>query len=223
MYEEFKVYKDIEIIFTRLSKPLLNTLDLPLSGLYTDINKSEYPNFPLKNKFKNFGISYPDYINTNNIFQLNSSLGGLLTGEIIEGLVILTNVSKNQVIVFNLEIAFNFEVPLSEKNKDSEKYKKSLPIMLPRPDNSLLLLPNHSYSIKIRNYLKYPGKCTINVNYKTKSPFYTHQYFTLRQRGRIKENNKEFIINKDKEIEFMFNKNIPFQVSNPFSIIKNSE
>ena len=218
MYEEFKVSKDIDIKFTRLSKPLLNTLDLPLSGLYTDINKSEYSNFPLKNKFKNFGISYPDYINSNNIFQLNSSFGRLLTGEIVEGLVILTNISNNEVIIFNLEIAFNFEVPKSEKNKDNEKYKKTLPILLPRSDNSLLLLPNHSYSIKIQNYLKYPGKCTINVNYKTKSPFYTQQYFLLKQRARIKENNREFIINKDKEVEFIFNKIFSFQVSNPFLI-----
>ena len=52
MNEELKINKDIDIKFTRLSKPILNNIDLPLSGLYNDINSKEYSNFPLKNKFK---------------------------------------------------------------------------------------------------------------------------------------------------------------------------
>ena len=38
MSEEIKPDKDIDIKFIRLSKPILNYLDLPLSGVYNDIN-----------------------------------------------------------------------------------------------------------------------------------------------------------------------------------------
>ena len=94
MSEDLKPYKDIDIKFTKLSKPILNTIDLPLSGLYNDINNKEFSNFPLKNKFKNFGISSPDHIGLENIFKLNNSFGRLLTEEILEGLIILTNISN---------------------------------------------------------------------------------------------------------------------------------
>jgi hypothetical protein len=219
MSEELKPYKDIDIKFTRLSKPILNTIDLPLSGLYNDINNKEFSNFPLKNKFKNFGISSPDHIGLENIFQLNNSFGRLLTEEILEGLIILTNISNKEITILNLEITFNVEEIKTEKEKNKEKnkekQKKTLPINLPGPDNSLLFLPNQSFSIKIQNYLKYSGKYTINVNFRTKCPIYTQQFYTLKQRLKLKE---KYIVNKDNQIEFMLNKIFSFLVSYPFNI-----
>ena len=217
MNEEFKNLKeDIDIKFTRLSKPILNNIDLPLSGLYNDINSQEYSNFPLKNKFKNFGISTPEYMGTENLFLLNNSFGKLLTEEVIEGLVILTNKSNREITISNLEISFNNEEKKTENN--NEKYQKTLSINLPGPDNSLLFLPKQTFSIKIQNYLKYPGKYTINVNFKTKCPVYTQQYFSSKQKAKIKDFHKDFIINKDNQIELIINKIFSFQVYNPFII-----
>ena len=217
MNEEFKNLKeDIDIKFTRLSKPILNNIDLPLSGLYNDINSQEYSNFPLKNKFKNFGISTPEYMGTENLFLLNNSFGKLLTEEVIEGLVILTNKSNREITISNLEISFNNEEKKTENN--NEKYQKTLSINLPGPDNSLLFLPKQTFSIKIQNYLKYPGKYTINVNFKIKCPVYTQQYFSSKQKAKIKDFHKDFIINKDNQIELIINKIFSFQVYNPFII-----
>ena len=217
MNEDFKYLKeDIEIKFTRLSKPLLNNIDLPLSGLYNDINSQEYSNFPLKNKFRNFGISSPDFMGTENLFLLNNSFGKLLTEEIIEGLVMLTNKSNREITVFNLEISFNKEEKKTENN--NEKYQKTLPISLPGQDNSLLFLPKQTFSVKIQNYLKFSGKYTINVNFKTKCPFYTQQYFSSKQKTKIKDNHKDFIINKDNQMELIINKIFSFQVYYPFVI-----
>ena len=85
---------------------------------------------------------------------------------------------------------------------------------MPGPDNSLLFLPNESFSIKIQNYLKYPGKYIINVYFKTKCPYYNQQYYSLKQRVKI----KDFVINKDNQIEFIMNRNFSFQVKFPFNI-----
>ena len=219
MNEDFKNFKeDIEIKFTRLSKPILNNIDLPLSGLYNDINNQEFSNFPLKNKFKNFGLSSPDFMGTENLFLLNNSFGKLLTEEIIEGLVILTNMSNREITLFNLEISFNYEEKKAEKNNNNEKYQKTLSINLPGPDNSLLFLPKKTYSIKIQNYLKFSGKYTITVNFKTKCPIYTQQYFSSKLKTKIKDNYKDYIINKDNQIELINNKIFSFVVNYPFAI-----
>ena len=219
MIEEFKNFKeDIDIKFTRLSKPILNNIDLPLSGLYNDINNQEFSNFPLKNKFKNFGLSSPDFMGTENLFLLNNSFGKLLTEEIIEGLVILTNMSNREITLFNLEISFNYEEKKAEKNKNNEKYQKTLSINLPGPDNILLFLPKQTYSIKIQNYLKYSGKYTITVAFKTKCPIYTQQYLSSKQKTKTKENHKDYIINKENQIELINNKIFSFVVNFPFAI-----
>ena len=155
MSEEIKIYnKDIDVKFTRLSKPNFNILDTPLSGLYNDIDNKEYSNFPLKNLFKNFSVSPQNYIGVENLFQLKSAFGKLLTGEYIEGLVILTNISDRDIILSNLEISFKVEGVTIQKEKNDEPEETSLAITLPGVNNSLLLLPNQSHSIKINNYLK---------------------------------------------------------------------
>ena len=217
MSEEIKPDKDIDIKFIRLSKPILNTLDLPLSGIYNDINNTEFSNFPLKNKVKNFGISSPEYIGLDNLFQINNSFGKLLTEEVLEGLIILTNYSNKEITILNLEIVFNIEEIKTENNKINEK-KKKLPIKLPGLDNSLLLLPNQSFSFKVQNNLDFAGKYIISVNFRTKCPYYTQQYNSLKQRGRIKEKDKDFIINKDNQIEFNLSHNFTFNVNFPFNI-----
>ena len=221
MVEEFKLIKDIDIKFTRISKPSLNILDVPLSGLYNDINNIESSKFPLKNKFKNFCISSPDCLGLENLFQLNSSFGKILTEEKLEGLIILTNISKREVTIVNLEITVKCEDEKKEKGKSSEIPEKTYSIPLNGNNNSLLLFPNKSYSIKIDFNLKYTGKNIIKVNFRTKCPYYTQQYYFIKQRNRIKENNEIFILNKENQIEFVQKKNFSFQVNHPFIIKEN--
>ena len=79
MYEELKTYQDIDIKFNRISKPLFNSIDLPLSGLYNDINATENQNYPLKNKFNNFNIN--TNLGVENLFQIKSNFDKLLTEE----------------------------------------------------------------------------------------------------------------------------------------------
>ena len=198
MTEEMKIFnKDIDVKFTKLSKPSFNTLDLPLSGIYNDIDSVEFSNFPLKNKFKNFGVSSPDYIGIENLFQINSSFVKLLTEEAIEGLVILTNVSNRDIIISNLEIYFNVEGITIQKKKSNEQLRTTLSINLPGVNNSLLLLPNQSHSIPVRHDLKHSAKYTINVLFRTKSPFYNQVYYELKQKRNIKETHREYIFEPD--------------------------
>lgn len=218
MTEEMKIYnKDIDVKFTKLSKPSFNTLDLPLSGLYNDIDSVEFSNFPLKNKFKNFGVSSPDYLGTENLFQINSSFVKLLTGETIEGLVILTNISNRDIIISNLEIYFNVEGITIQKEKSNEQLREKLSINLPGVNNSLLLLPNQSHSILIKYDLKHSTKYTINIIFRTKSAFYNQVYYELKQKKNIKENHREYVI-RNNEIEFKINKIFSFQVYSPFVV-----
>ena len=218
MSEEIKIYnKDIDVKFTRLSKPNFNILDTPLSGLYNDIDNKEYSNFPLKNLFKNFSVSPQNYIGVENLFQLKSAFGKLLTGEYIEGLVILTNISDRDIILSNLEISFKVEGVTIQKEKNDEPEEASLAITLPGVNNSLLLLPNQSHSIKINNYLKYAAKYTINVIFTTKSSFYNQQLYNIRQRTKVKENHRDYFI-KDNQIEYKYNKIFFFIVNYPFVV-----
>ena len=206
MYEELKIYnKDIEISFTRISKPSFNSIDLPLSGIYSNIDNIEYPNYPLKNKFKNFSITSKGVVGVDNLFQLKNSFDQLLTEEILEGIITLMNNSNREIIIKNLEITLIFE-----------KQQKTLNMSLPDKDNTLFLSHNKSYSIKIKNYLKKKGKYSFDIKFRTKSLFYDQQYYLLKQRAKIKESNKYKII--DNHVEYFNNKIFNFFVSEPFEI-----
>ena len=205
MVEELKIYQDIDINFTRLLKPKFNNLDLPLSGLYNDINNIESPNFPLKNKFNNFTTSQGGGLGLENLFLLKNSFEKLITEETLEGLIILTNNSKRDVIIKNLEISLNFET-----------HQRTLSIPLPDRDNTLFLSKNKSYSIKIKNNLKKQGKYSFEVKFWTKCAFYDQQYYSLKQRARVKESNKYKII--DNHVEYYNNKIFSFNVNDPFDI-----
>ena len=205
MVEELKIYQDIDINFTRLLKPKFNNLDLPLSGLYNDINNIESPNFPLKNKFNNFTTPGGGGLGLENLFLLKNSFEKLITEETLEGLIILTNNSKRDVIIKNLEISLNFET-----------HQRTLSIPLPDRDNTLFLSKNKSYSIKIKNNLKKQGKYSFEVKFWTKCAFYDQQYYSLKQRARVKESNKYKII--DNHVEYYNNKIFSFSVNDPFDI-----
>ena len=180
MYEELKIYQDIDIKFNRISKPLFNSIDLPLSGLYQDINNIEDQNYNLKNQFKNFVIN--NNIGADNLFQLKNNFDKLLTEETLEGIIILTNISNKDIIIKNLEITLIYE-----KN---EKMAKNMKITLPNKDNTLYLSSNKSYSIKIKNSFKKEGKYSFSIKFIKKSNYYDQQYYLIKQRVKIRDSNK---------------------------------
>jgi len=205
MIEELKLYKDIDINFIRLSKPVFNSLDLPLSGLYNSLDNIEYPNYPLKNKFKNFTTPINGGLGLDNLFMLKTSFDKLLTDEKLEGLIILTNNSPRDITIKNMEISFIFEAD-----------QNTFLISLPDKDNTLFLSRNQSYSLKIKKNLKEKGKYGFDIKFWTKSFFYDQQYYNLKQRGKIKESSKYKII--DSHVEYYNNKIFNFSVSDPFDI-----
>ena len=205
MYDELKLYNDIDINFIRLTKPLFNSSDLPLSGLYNSIDNIEYQNYPLKNKINNFIIPIGGEPGLENLFQLKNSFDKLLTDEILEGLIILTNISDRDITLKNLEVSLLYE-----------NSPKNLGILFPDKENSLLLLQNQSYSIKIKNHLKKSGKYGILVKFGTRCGFYDQQYYLMKQRNKIRENNKYKII--ENHVEYYNNKLFDFNVNDPFDI-----
>ena len=205
MIEELKLYKDIDINFIRLSKPVFNSVDLPLSGLYNSLDNIEYPNYPLKNKFKNFTTPINGGLGLDNLFMLKTSFDKLLTDEKLEGLIILTNNSPRDITIKNMEISFIFEAD-----------QNTFLISLPDKDNTLFLSRNQSYSLKIKKNLKEKGKYGFDIKFWTKSFFYDQQYYNLKQRGKIKESSKYKII--DSHVEYYNNKIFNFSVSDPFDI-----
>ena len=208
MNEELKTYQDIDIKFKRISKPLFNSIDLPLSGLYQDINIVENNIYSLKNKFKNFVIN--NNIGAENLFQLKNNFDKLLTEETLEGIIIITNISNKEIIIKNLEISLIYE-----KN---EKMAKKLKINLPGKDNTLILSSNKSYSIKIKNSFKKEGKYSFEIKFIKKGNYYDQQYSLMKQKfHKIKESNNFYKINEN-HVEYFINKIFTFNVNDPFDI-----
>ena len=205
MFEELKIYKDIEINFIRLSKPNFNSLDLPLSGLYNSIDNVEHPNYPLKNKFKNFCFSSPSQIGVDNLFQLKSSFGKILTEETLEGIIIISNISERDITIKNMTISIIFE-----------KQQKTFTIPLPDKDSTLFLAKKQSYSIKFKNYLKKSGKYSLDIKFWTKSGFYDQEYYIKRQKVQILGSDKYRII--ENHVEYYNNTKFNFNVTEPFEI-----
>ncbi len=218
MYEELKTYQDIDIKFNRISKPLFNFIDLPLSGLYNDINATENQNYPLKNKFNNFNIN--TNLGVENLFQIKSNFDKLLTEETLEAVIILTNISNKDIVIKDLEISL-----ILDKNKKIKKNSQKM--KLPDKDNTLYLLSNKSYSIKIRNIFKEEGKYSFEIKFNAKSAFYDQQYYLMKQKSKIKESNRYKII--DNHVEYLidkifsFNVNVPFDVKTKFIINQTKE
>ena len=108
--QELKVIKDIEIRFFRLVPPSLNSLTLPLSGIYNDINITETDTtHPLLNKFRNFDIASPGCVNIENLYSLTTSFGKIYANETLEGLIIFINISEHEVVIKDLEITLKID------------------------------------------------------------------------------------------------------------------
>ena len=210
--EELKVPKDIEIKFHRLTPPLLNISNIPLNGLYNPIDNIESQEFSLNNKFKNFDISSNQCVNIENLLGINTSFGRIFTNEQLEGLLTLANISDHEVIIKDLKIIIKNDDKMQYKNKIKEQ-----PLEIKLPNNSISILPNKGYTIKLKNQLKYASKYTIEINYHTKSQAYDQHYFKIKQRTSVKENCENYCVTGG-VVEFFNNKKLFFDANNPFNI-----
>ena len=206
--QELKIPKEIEIKFYRLSLPLFNDSNQPLSGIYHNIESIEDKNFPLKNIFSNFDVSRN--ISIDNLFTLNSSFGKVFLNEKLDGLITFSNTSENFITIKDLEISI-----IVESKPDSKPNKKILDIRLP-PDG-VQIKPKQAHTVKMSISLDYVSKYTIDINLRTRSSAYNTQFNMLKLQGLVKDFTKEYhIVNGN--VETFNNKRLTFDVNYPFKI-----
>ena len=206
--EELKPPKDIEIKFHRLTSPILNTLSLPLSGVYNSLDVTESPNYPLRDKFKNFDLPSKNCVNMENLFSIYSGFGKVFTNEKLEAIITLSNLSDHQIIVKDLKVNYKYE------DKDGKEQINDIKI----PNSNFIELDRkkgHSFKIKIQ--LNFASRYTIYINFHTRSSAYDNQYYKLKQRTIVKENNDNYSISGG-SVEFFTTQKLSFDVNYPFSI-----
>ena len=205
LLQELKLTKDIEIKFYRLTTPLFNTTNLPLSGLYQ--SQLEINNFNFQKKISKTGVG-----GVENFFTFGTSFGKVFLYEKLEGLIIFSNISDNFLTIKDLDINIIIEPIKDTKNK---KEKKLTDVIL--PPNGVQIRPKMAFSVKMAIFLDVVGKYTIDINLKVRSSAYNTQYNTIKLKGKVKESPKEFII-VDGNVECLNSKKLTFDVNNPFKI-----
>ena len=195
--QEFKIPRDIDITFFRLLPPHINTLNIPLNGLYNDIdNREEDSENPLQNKFSNFDMTSSTSVNNENLFSITSLFGKVFHKEKLEGLILFTNTSDHEVFLKNLEVILTIEEKPETKTK---KQIKLLDIRLPK--NGVNLNKKEVYSVKFTKILDYVSKYSIFIDLKVRSSVYDTQYILAKQRNMIKELGNDFDVIGDNVIE----------------------
>ena len=211
--QELKVIKDVEIKFFRLSPPLFNVNNLPLSGIYNDLdNIEEDQENPLQDKFFNFDISSPTNVGIDNMFSLNPFFGRAFTKETLDGLITFLNVSEHEVYIKDLEITLKIDEKLESGTKEQKKIMDFKP-----PTEGVLIHKKTVYSIKFNCKLDYVSKYTIDINLKARSSVYDYQYNVNAQRYQIKEKGKDYQI-KGGSVEVFNSKKLTFDVNDPFKV-----
>ena len=213
--QELKVIKDIEIKFYRLSVPLHNINNLPLSGIYNDIeNIEEDQENPLQNKFSNFDIASPSNVGIENLFYLNPSFGRVFAKETLEGLITFTNVSEHEVYIKDLQITLKID----EKPETNTKEQKQI-LDIKLPSEGVLIHKKTVYSVKFSSKLDFVSKYTIDINLKARSSVYDYQYNMNSQKYLIKEKGKDYQI-VGGSVEVSNSKKLTFDVNYPFKAIE---
>ena len=204
LIQELKLPKDIEIKFYRLSYPILNTSNLPLSGIYQPEPLNSQ--FPFENKFTKFSIG-----NLENFFSFNSSFGKVFLHEKLEGLIIFANNSDNHITIKDLDINI-----IIEPMKDSKKIQKKISDVK-LPPSGIQIRPKNAFSVKMEIFLDIVGKYMIDINLRVRSSAYNTLYNTLKLKGKVRDSPKEFRI-VDGNVESLNNKKLTFDVNYPFKI-----
>ena len=174
LLQELKLTKDIEIKFYRLTTPLFNTTNLPLSGLYQ--SQLEINTFHFQKKISKTGVG-----GVENFFTFGTSFGKVFLYEKLEGLIIFSNISDNFLTIKDLDINIIIEPIKDTKNK---KEKKLTDVIL--PPNGVQIRPKMAFSVKMAIFLDVVGKYTIDINLKVRSSAYNTQYNTIKLKGKVK-------------------------------------
>ena len=216
VYPEFKPQKDIEIKFLRLLPPNLNTSNIPLNGLYNNIdNTEEDTEYILQNKFSNFNITSPTSVNIENLFSLSSLFGRVFLKEKLEGLIMFTNISNHEVVLSKLDIILTIDEKIETKTKKQKRY---LDIKLPK--EGVVLDKKEVYTVKFESILNFVTKYTIFIDLKVRSSVYDNQYMLAKQRNMIKDSGKEYDVIGENTIEIPNCKKLTFDVNYPFKTIE---
>lgn len=204
--EEFKPNKDIEIKFQRLKFPSLNFEYIPLNGLYNPLDNKQSEECTLFNKFKNFDISTNNNVNIENLFSINNNFGTIFTNEYLEGLVILSNISNNEIIIKDLIVTIKF----SKENHE----KTNLPPNKILPNNSIIITPKKEYTFKIKTQINYASNYILDIQFHTKSSKYDQIYNKMK--SKFSNTINYSIVNGS--LEVLIRKKFSFEVLNPFKI-----
>ena len=205
--EELKIPKDIEIKFHRLVPPTLNSLCLPLSGLYNPIDNEESSEYSLKYKYKNYELSPNNFVNISNLMTINNNFGKIFKSEQLEGLISFSNISSNEITIKNILISLI----------KMEDYRIQQPFEANIPDDLITIPSNTSYTISLRAPIIFLGKYKLEIFYNKLSPAYDDYYYKASQRNLVKENANNYII-KDGHVEFCDSKSFSFESFKPFKI-----
>ena len=210
--EELKVPKDIDIKLYRLTPPSLDTINIPLSGLYNPIDNIESSYYSLNNKLKNFDISSNKCVNIENLLGFNTVFGRTYKNEYLELIICLLNISDHEVIVKDLKVTVKNEDKANKKKYLEQSTETSL-----LPNNSVTIPPNKGHTIKIKNLLEHVSKYIIEIIFHTRSQAYDQLYFKTKQRTIVKDKGEFYNVNAG-VVEFFNNKKFSVEVFNPFKI-----
>lgn len=213
--EELKNPKFLEIKFYRLTSPLLNYSNIPLSGIYNPLDNEESKEYSLNNKFKNFDLGSTDFINIENLLSItNSQCEKVLIEEKMETLLTFINTSKEELTIKNLEITLISE---EKKNKNMDK-----PLDVDLYKNLIIKIPpKKSHSIPLNFEIKSAAKFKLQVSCHTLSSFYDNMYFKHKQRNLIKKYILNSYLINDNVVEFFEFQKFNFEVFKPFIIKEN--
>lgn len=209
-YEDFKPPKDVEIKFHRLRYPLLNNEISPLSGFYNPIDNNESSEYSLFNKLKNFEISSNKCINLENLFSINDNFGRIYISEELEGLLTLTNISRNEIIIKDVKITL--------KISDEMHENLTFPIKTNLKYNSITLSPLKNFTFKINFLINYATKHRIHINFIKKCQEYEKLYSKkFKQKPPLNEKFSTYSI-VNGIIEYPNLKKLSFESFDPFTI-----
>ena len=210
--EELKKPNYLEIKFYRLTSPLFNYTNLPLTGLYNPLLNKESKEYQLNSKFKNFDIASEDFINTENLLSVTSNqCEKILMGENTENILTFTNKSQEELIIKDLKVTLKLD------EKKSKKLDKPLDLNLSGNEKEIKIPSKNSHSLHFSLKLKKTGKFQLQIYCHSMSKLYDNTYYKQKQRNVVKDSTLSYFV-KDNSVEFFEFQKFNFEVYNPFFI-----
>ena len=214
-YVKLEFEKNVDIKFFRLLPPALNSFNLPLNGLYNDIdNTEEDTDNIIQNKFSDFSI-LPNNINIENILRIDPYFGKVFLNEKLNGLIMLMN---NSELLLNLK---KLDMSLTINAKQESKTKEQvLKYDIKFPKEGINVEKKSVFTIPINIPLDFATKYDILFTLKYGSDTYDKQYNkAIEQNYNIENKDKDFFIVQN-HVELKHVKKLTFEVTYPFKVIE---